>query len=135
MENECYFLVILKPDAIRRGIAGKIISTYEKKGFQLKSLKKCALSRDYLLSLYEDLKPEIFDQNCDFMQSGDCIVSIWYGNVLLAKKLAGKTDPLQRDENSIRGKYSNSLRFNVVHCSDSVKSAKKEFDLTRSLFF
>lgn len=133
MEHECEFLVILKPDSVRRGLIGEIISSFEKMGFQLESMGKKRVPGDYLKILYGHLNPTIFEKNCDFMKSGDCIISTWRGNVQAARKMIGETDPLRRDPSSIRGKYSNSIRYNIIHCSDSVESAKNEVDELKKL--
>lgn len=122
-------LVILKPDALQRGLVGEIISRVEKKGFSLTGAKLFwfdeALCRKHYAHLAEE---KFFSEIVDYMTSGPCLAMVWQGPgvISLIRTLIGPTDPAQAAPGTIRGDYGFSMRKNVIHASDSISAAEQE---------
>ena len=127
-------LSIIKPDAISRGIIGKIINDIEGAGFKIIAQKMIKLSKLQAEEFYAEHKGKSFyEPLVDFMLSNSIIVMVLEKENAIAdyRKLMGATNPEKREEGTIRKKYSNSARENCVHGSDSTVSAKREI----SFFF
>ena len=127
-------LSIIKPDAVSRGIIGKIINDIEEAGFKIIAQKMIKLSKLQAEEFYAEHKGKCFyEPLVDFMLSNSIIVMVLEKENAIAdyRKLMGPTAPEKREESTIRKKYSNSARENCVHGSDSVESAKREI----SFFF
>ncbi|HHZ19177.1 MAG TPA: nucleoside-diphosphate kinase [Firmicutes bacterium] len=122
-------LVILKPDALQRALAGEIISRLEKKGFILVGAKLFrfdeALCRRHYAHLVD--KP-FFPEIVDYMTSGPCLAMVWQGPEVIAfvRSMIGPTNPLEAAPGTIRGDYGISTRKNVIHASDSLAAAEQE---------
>ncbi len=133
MSNE-RTLSIIKPDATKRNIIGKIISRFESQGLEVIALKKLYLSREQaemFYSVHSD-KP-FFNELCDFMTSGSVVVQVLQGDNAVARnrEIMGATNPSEASEGTIRKDFAESLTANSVHGSDSIDNAKKEI----SFFF
>lgn len=124
-------LVILKPSAIQRGIAGEIISRFEKKGLQIVGMKMTELSDEILENHYAHLKNKpFFSRIKNSMQASPVILMIVKGvdAVEVVRKMAGVTNGREALPGTIRGDYSVSVQENIVHASDSVETADIEID-------
>jgi nucleoside-diphosphate kinase len=125
-------VVLLKPDALQRGLVGDIISRFEKKGLKLMGLKMMYLNKEVLGKWYEHhkIKP-FFEDLTSFMTSGPIIAMLWEGLECISavRKLCGVTTGYEAEAGSIRGDYSMSQQHNVIHASDSMETAKKEQEL------
>ncbi|MDK2838497.1 MAG: nucleoside-diphosphate kinase [Bacteroidota bacterium] len=122
-------LVILKPSAIQRGIAGEIISRFEKKGLQIVGMKMAELSDEILENHYAHLKDKpFFSRIKNSMQASPVILMIvkGVGAVEVVRKMAGVTNGREALPGTIRGDYSVSVQENIVHASDSVETADIE---------
>jgi nucleoside-diphosphate kinase len=122
-------LVILKPSAIQRGIAGEIISRFEKKGLQIVGMKMTELSDEILENHYAHLKNKpFFSRIKNSMQASPVILMIVKGvdAVEVVRKMAGVTNGREALPGTIRGDYSVSVQENIVHASDSVETADIE---------
>lgn len=122
-------LIILKPDAVQRRLAGKIISRIEEKGYTIESMNMKTLTVDELNYHYEEHKEKpFFADLVEYMGSGPVVVIVVSGeNVIKGmRKLSGATDPLEADNGSIRGMYALTKNENLIHSSDSPESAKRE---------
>ncbi len=122
-------LVILKPSAIQRGIAGEIISRFEKKGLQIVGMKMVELSDEILENHYAHLKDKpFFSRIKNSMQASPVILMIvkGVGAVEVVRKMAGVTNGREALPGTIRGDYSVSVQENIVHASDSVETADIE---------
>lgn len=122
-------LVILKPSAIQRGIAGEIISRFEKKGLQIVGMKMTELSDEILENHYAHLKNKpFFSRIKNSMQASPVILMIvkGVGAVEVVRKMAGVTNGREALPGTIRGDYSVSVQENIVHASDSVETADIE---------
>lgn len=127
-----YSVVLVKPDALQRGLVGEIISRFERKGLKLQALKMTSLSHDILDQWYEHHKEKDFFGNLkNFMMSSPVVAMLWEGMecVSIVRKLCGTTKGYEAEAGSIRGDFSISGSNNVIHASDSPESAKKEKDL------
>lgn len=122
-------LIIIKPDAIQRGLVGEITHRFEKKGLKLIGMKMMTLSQLMLKQHYAHIadKP-FFGDISHFMQSSPVIVQCWEGleAVNAIRIICGITKAREADSGSIRGDLAMSIQCNVVHASDSVENAKKE---------
>lgn len=122
-------LVLIKPDALQRGLAGQIISRFEKKGLKLMGLKMLTADHALLDKHYAHLKDKDFFQELKkFMGGSPVIAMVWEGleAVQVVRDLAGPTVGRQAPPGTIRGDFSLSTQANIIHASDSVVSAKKE---------
>ncbi len=121
--------VIIKPDAISRGIAGEVIARFERKGLQLVACKLSRLTDAKLADHYSHLadKP-FFPRIVDFMQSTPVLLCVWRGvdAVDVVRSLCGPTNGREAAPGTIRGDYSQSIQCNVVHASDGPDTAEAE---------
>ncbi|NCU44097.1 nucleoside-diphosphate kinase [Candidatus Falkowbacteria bacterium] len=122
-------LVIVKPDALNRSLAGEIIHRFERKGLKIVGLKMMQLDNAILSEHYSHLtdKP-FFPRIAKFMSDWPVIVIALEGMeaVNSVRLLAGETLGRKADAGTIRGDFSMSIQANVVHASDSVENARKE---------
>jgi nucleoside-diphosphate kinase len=125
-------VVLLKPDAIQRGLVGKIISRFEQKGLKLVGLKMMILTHEILDEWYSHHKGKpFFGSLKEFMMSMPVIAMLWEGLecVSTVRKLCGTTKGYEAEAGSIRGDFSISGAHNIIHASDSLETARKEKEL------
>ena len=125
-------LVLFKPDAVRRGLVGDVLSRYEAKGLtitalQLRSIDAAMADRHYAEHVDKDFYPPLRD----FVTSGPLVAAVLEGDeaVEVVRALNGATDGRKAAPGTIRGDLSLSNRENLVHGSDSVESAQREIAL------
>ena len=125
-------LILIKPDAIARGLTGEIIARFERKGLRLVALKLMTVSREVAERHYQEHadKP-FFAELVEFITSGPVVAMVVAGEhaVQAARQEIGATDPLKADVGSIRGEYAIDVGHNMVHGSDSDTSATREVAL------
>ena len=122
-------LSIIKPDAVKKGVIGKIIDRFESNGLRIAAAKKLQLSREDAGKFYEIHKERPFYKDLiDFMTSGPVVVMVLEGENAVAKnrELMGATDPKKADKGTIRADFAESIDANAVHGSDSLENAKIE---------
>ena len=122
-------LSIIKPDAVKKGVIGKIISRFETNGLRIAAAKKMQLSRYDAGKFYEIHKERPFYNDLiDFMTSGPVVVMVLEGENAVAKnrELMGATDPKKAEKGTIRADFAESIDANAVHGSDSLENAKNE---------
>ncbi|MEV6976787.1 nucleoside-diphosphate kinase [Kitasatospora sp. NPDC093806] len=126
-------LVLLKPDAVKRGLAGEIISRIERKaGWRLAAVELRTFDRATLEQHYaEHVGRPFYEPLLEFMTSGPSIALIVEGEEAIAgiRMLAGATNPLEAGAGTIRGDYATITRENLIHASDSVESAEREIKI------
>lgn len=125
-------LVIIKPDAIQRHLAGDIIGRFEKKGFKLVAAKFMQVSEEQARQLYDVHQGKaFFGELVKFISSGPVLLMVWESGDIIAmsRKMIGATFGFDAEPGTIRGDFGCSNRYNLVHGSDSVQSAKKEIKL------
>ena len=122
-------LSIIKPDAVKKGVIGKIIDRFESNGLRIAAAKKLRLSAEDAGKFYEIHKDRPFYKDLiEFMTSGPVVVMVLEGDDAVAKnrELMGATDPKKADKGTIRADFADSIDANAVHGSDSLENAKTE---------
>ncbi|MGC9122413.1 MAG: nucleoside-diphosphate kinase [Thermogladius sp.] len=125
-------LVMVKPDGVRRGLVGEIISRFEKKGFRIVGLKMLRMNRELAEKFYSVHKGKpFFNSLIDFITSGPVVAMVIEGDsaISVARLMIGSTDGREALPGTIRGDYALSKAENVVHASDSPESAAYEISL------
>ncbi len=125
-------LVILKPDAVKRNLIGKIIERIENKGLEIIEMQMKVLPEDLVRLHYKEHEGKAFyEPLVRFMTSGRAVPMIVEGEsaIHVMRKLAGATNGVEAEPGTIRGDFSLSNRENLVHASDSVESAEREIGL------
>ena len=125
-------LVLIKPDGVRRGLIGAVISRIERKGLSLVAMELRTLDRETATSHYaeHDGKP-FFEPVLSFITSGPLVALVAEGPRAVAafRGLAGATDPVQATPGTIRVDHALEVGENVVHGSDSAESAQREMKI------
>jgi nucleoside-diphosphate kinase len=125
-------LVLVKPDAVARGLTGEIISRLERKGLTLVALEQRTLERSVAEEHYgEHNGKPFFGELVDFITSAPLVAIVAEGPraVEAVRALMGVTDPVKSAPGSIRGDYALEIGQNLVHGSDSPESAAREVKL------
>ncbi|MEV5969949.1 nucleoside-diphosphate kinase [Streptomyces sp. NPDC051921] len=126
-------LVLLKPDAVRRGLIGEIIGRIERKaGWTITALEMRELDQETLEQHYGEHKGKPFyEPLMGFMQSGPVVALVVEGERVIEglRTLAGPTDPIAAAPGSIRGDFGTIVRENLIHASDSEESATRELKI------
>jgi nucleoside-diphosphate kinase len=125
-------LVLLKPDAVRRGLVGAILSRFEDKGLSLAALQLRTIDADLADQHYaEHVDRDFYPPLRDFVTSGPMVAAILEGDeaIEVVRALNGATDGRKAAPGTIRGDYSLSNRENLVHGSDSPESAEREIKI------
>jgi nucleoside-diphosphate kinase len=129
--NGDYTFSIIKPDAIRTGKAGPILSMINEGGFEIVSMKLVRMTAQHAESFYAIHKGKSFYEDLvEFMISGPVLVMILrhQNAVEEFRKLIGSTDPAKADPGTIRRIFAVSVKMNAVHGSDSDENAQREAD-------
>ncbi len=127
-------LIILKPDAVQRGLMGQIISRFENKGLQIVGMKMMQITRDLAATHYKDHQGKPFyDGLVGFMTSSPvCVMAVrGIGAIAICRSMMGATFGSKAASGTIRGDFGVSNSFNLIHGSDSPEAAEREL----SLFF
>ena len=122
-------LIILKPDALQRGLIGEITSRLEQKGLKLLGLKMMSLDSALLQAHYAHIVDKPFYAGIeDFMKSSPVVVMAWEGFecVESVRILVGATNPRKADSGTIRGDLAIGQGRNLIHASDSKASGAEE---------
>lgn len=122
-------LSIIKPDATRRNLTGKINARFEENNLRIVGQKRVFLTRSQAEGFYAVHKERPFyGELCDFMTSGPVVVQVLEGEDAVAKnrEIMGATNPANADEGTIRRDFAESIEANSVHGSDSLENAKTE---------
>ena len=125
-------LIILKPDAVQRGLMGKIITRFEEKGLQIVGAKLMQIPMSLAETHYQDHKGKPFyDGLVGFMTSAPVLVMAvrGLGAIAICRKLMGATFGSKAEPGTIRGDFGVSNSFNLIHGSDSPEAAERELGL------
>jgi len=125
-------LLIVKPDAVRRGLIGEVLRRVEAKGLRLAELRMITIERVTAEEHYgEHREKPFFDELVEFIGSGPVVVARVEGEraVPVLRSLIGSTDPALASPGTIRGDYGLIITENLVHGSDSNESAERELKL------
>ncbi|XP_065170615.1 nucleoside diphosphate kinase-like [Atheta coriaria] len=124
--------IMVKPDGVQRGLVGKIIERFERKGFQLVALKMMCAGEDLLRKHYKNIEDKpFFDSIVKYMSSGPVVPMVWQGHgvVKAGRTLLGQTDPAASAPGTVRGDFAVNISRNVCHGSDSPETAQREIKL------
>ena len=122
-------LSIIKPDATRRNITGKIVDRFEEAGLRVVAQRRVKLSREEAEQFYAVHKERPFYGSlCDFMTSGPILVQVLEGENAIERNrdVMGATDPAEAADGTIRKDFAESIEANSVHGSDAAETAAKE---------
>ena len=125
-------LVLIKPDAMRRRLAGEIVSRLERRGFDLRAAKLVEVDADLAERHYaEHAEKPFFGELVDFITSGPTLALVVEGEsaVSVVRATIGATNPASAAPGTIRGDLALAMPDNLVHGSDSPESAQREIAL------
>jgi len=124
-------LSIIKPDAVKKNVIGKIIDRFESNNLKIAAMKKIELSKKDAESFYVvHAERPFFNALVEFMTSGAVVVIVLEGEnaVLKNRELMGATNPKEAEKGTIRADFAKDIDANAVHGSDSLENAKIEID-------
>ncbi|MBK1991716.1 nucleoside-diphosphate kinase [Campylobacter sp. 2018MI35] len=124
-------LSIIKPDAVKKNVIGKILDRFESNGLKIVAIKKIQLSQNQAEEFYQIHKDRPFFKDLiKFMISGPVVVSVLEGEnaVFKNRELMGATNPKEAKAGTIRADFAENIDANAVHGSDSLENAKIEID-------
>jgi len=125
-------LILAKPDAVGRGLAGEIVARFERRGFALRAARLLRVERDLAEQHYAEhsAKP-FFGELVDFITSGSTLAFVLEGEgvIATARTTIGATNPANAEPGSLRGDFASAMPDNLVHGSDSTESAQREIAL------
>ena len=125
-------LLIIKPDAVRRGLVGEILRRVEAKGLRIAEMRTMRIDAGLAEEHYDEHRDKPFFQELvEFITSGDVVVARVAGEEAIAvlRALMGATDPKEAAPGTIRGDFGTAITQNLVHGSDSSFSADRELKL------
>lgn len=125
-------LIILKPDALQRGMAGRIISRFEEKGFQIVAMKAMQITKELAEKHYGVHKSKgFYPRLLQYITSSPVVVLVLQANnaIAVARKMMGATFGSNAEPGTIRGDFGLSNSFNLIHGSDSPEAAQFEMGL------
>ena len=131
MEKQRTF-VMIKPDAVQRGLVGDIISRFERKGIKLVAMKLASVSRELAEKHYGIHKGKpFFEPTVEYITSSPVVAMILEGNnaIEMVRGMMGATDPQKADMGTIRGDLGQFIGRNIVHGSDGPDTAEFEMNL------
>lgn len=129
-------LVIIKPDAVKKKLVGRIISIYEDNHLEIIHSHRILATKEVLMNHYEDLRNQpFFNDVIDYMSSSEVVVLILEGNnvVNIVREINGATNPAKTRPGTIRYMYGVDVQENAVHGSSSVEIANREIEIWKDL--
>jgi len=125
-------LVLLKPDAVQRGLVGELISRLERRGLKLVGMKLMRIDEELAGLHYADhVGKPFFAGLIEFITSGPLVAMALEGEkaVEVVRSMMGATDPLDSPPGTVRGDFAVAIGLNLIHGSDSEESAAREIEL------
>ena len=125
-------LVLIKPDALRRALAGEILARFERRGLAVRAAKLVQVDRKLAGSHYaEHTEKPFFGELVEFITSAPTLALVLEGEgaVAVVRETIGATDPAKAAPGTIRGDLALSMPDNLVHGSDAAETATREIDL------
>jgi nucleoside-diphosphate kinase len=125
-------LVLVKPDGVRRGLIGEVLSRIERKGLQIVAMDMRSLDVETAKTHYaEHIGKPFFGPLVEFITSGPLVALVVVGPRAIEafRALAGSTDPVRASPGTIRGDYSLIVQSNIVHGSDGPDTAEREIKI------
>lgn len=124
--------VMIKPDGVNRGLAGEIISRFERRGIKICAMKMMRIQKELAERHYAEHKGKsFFDPLLNYITSGPVICMVLEGDnvISIARTMMGRTNPQDANPGTIRGDLAMQTGRNIIHGSDSSESAKREIEL------
>ena len=124
--------VMIKPDAVQRGLIGEIIRRFEKKGIKVVAMKLVSVSKELAEKHYEIHKGKpFFEPTVQYITSSPVVAMVLEGinAIEMVRGMMGKTDPQKAEMGTIRGDFGQFIGRNIVHGSDSKETAQFEINL------
>lgn len=124
--------VAIKPDAVKRGLIGRIIKRFENKGYKIVGLKMVQPTLEMAEKHYaEHIDKPFYDRLISYITSGPLIAMVLEGDnvVVGTRHMMGSTKPNDAEVGTIRADFAQTKEFNVVHGSDSIESAEREIPI------
>ncbi len=125
-------LVLIKPDAVQRGLMGTIISRLERRGLKIVAMKMLHMDKTLAQRHYGIHKGKpFFDSLVEFITSSPIIALIIEGDraIEIVRQTMGATDPAKANPGTIRGDFGLNVQLNLIHGSDSAETARQEISL------
>ena len=125
-------LVLIKPDAVKRRLAGEILARFERRGLELRAAKLVRVDRALAEEHYnEHSEKPFFGELVEFITSGPTLALVLEGDgaIAVVRTTMGATNPTNADPGTIRGDLALAMPDNLVHGSDSPESAEREIEL------
>ena len=125
-------LVLIKPDAVRKNLIGKIISVYEDNNLKVIALRMERITKEFASKHYEEhIGKDFYMPLLDFITSGPLCALVLEGKNAIERirEINGNTNPEKANDGTIRKMYASGKTENCVHASDSFDSAKREIEL------
>jgi nucleoside-diphosphate kinase len=125
-------LVLIKPDAMQRQLAGEILARFERRGLVLREAKLVRVDRELAETHYDEhAQKPFYGELVEFITSGPTLALVLEGEgaIAVVRKTMGATNPAEACAGSIRGQFALSMPDNLVHGSDSAESAERELAL------
>ena len=125
-------LVLLKPDAVQRGLIGELVSKTERKGLKITAMKLMVLDDALARRHYaEHVNKSFFGDLIEFITSGPLVAMLVEGEdaIQVVRAMMGDTKPVDAAPGTVRGDYAVSVQLNLIHGSDSPESASREIEL------
>ena len=124
--------VLLKPDAVQRGLVGRILARFEARGLKLLGMKLLTVPRSLAETYYAEHEGKpFFEPLMTYITSGPVVAVVLEGDgaVAVVRRMMGKTNAADAEPGTIRGDFALTIGRNVIHGSDSLESAKREIGL------
>lgn len=121
--------MLLKPDAVQRGLVGEIVRRFEDRGLKVVGMKMLRVSRSLAESYYAEHRGKaFFEPLMAYITSGPVVAMVLEGDgaVTLVRRMMGTTNAAEAEPGTIRGDYGLTIGRNVIHGSDGSESAKRE---------
>ena len=122
-------LIFIKPDGVKRGLVGSILSRFEQRGIEIQKLELKNLSPELCDKHYEEHVDKPFYPSLkEYILSGPVATAVLSSEnvVSIVRKMVGVTNSAEAESGTIRGDYATTLSYNVIHASDSTESAERE---------
>ena len=122
-------LILIKPDALERGLTGEVLARFERKGLRITQMRLLTADEEIANAHYaEHSEKPFFGELVSFITGGPLVALVLEGHeaVTAARQLIGATNPLEAAPGSIRGDFGLEVQTNLVHGSDSPESAQRE---------
>ncbi|PKP60001.1 MAG: nucleoside-diphosphate kinase [Candidatus Altiarchaeales archaeon HGW-Altiarchaeales-1] len=126
--------IIIKPDAVKRNITGKILSRFEERGIRIKAMRMIKMCKEEAEKLYSIHKGKPFyDSLINYITSDKVVVCVLEADtdklIEIVRKMNGKTNPAEAEPGTIRGDFGIAMEANVIHASDSIESVNREMPI------